>query len=345
MKPVTCLIPFWLPGLLLLTSCGSEPVSNDPAPILERLQPAPQNGGFRMPGYLIWGGSIIEENGEYHLFASRWPTWEVLGIEFEPSERASLLSGYRDHSEIVRAVAQDPLGPYTFAEVVLAGRGGSWWDGQMCHNPKILRSGGRYLLYYIGRSTKSRLRRIGYTWSESIRGPWQRCDSPLTLTSDANNPAPFIYPDGRVLLAFRDQNLVNYIALADHYDAVYQIKARDIMPGIRLEDPTIFSCGDLMHMVIEDNRGQLTGDVRHGAHLISGNGLEWRPHRTVKAYTHTVEWRDGSSTMFDRRERPELLNLNAPAEEKYGGEPTHLVTGVQLGRQSWCLVQEIAPPD
>ena len=85
----------------------------------------------------------------------------------------SVLGGYRDHSEIVRAESVDPLGPYIFREVVLAGRGEEWWDGQMCHNPRIVQAGDEYVLYYIGRSTKSPERKIGYAVSNSVYGPWK----------------------------------------------------------------------------------------------------------------------------------------------------------------------------
>jgi hypothetical protein len=95
-------------------------------------------------------------------------------------------------------------------------------------------------------------------------------------------------------------------------------------------------------MVLEDNVGGLSGDLRHGVHLVSSDGLTWDQHDPLKVYTHTVRWEDGSSTVFDRRERPELFNANA--DPKGNGEPTHLLTGVQLGDQTWCMVQPIAPP-
>ncbi len=294
-----------------------------------------------MDGYFVWGGSIIFADGQYHLFAARWPTWRALGIEAAERGNVSLLGKYRDHSEIVRAVADNPVGPYVFQEVALKGRGGDYWDGRMCHNPRIVKTGDTYVLYYIGRSTDAPQRKIGYARAPSVKGPWQRIDRQLPLTDDANNPAPYIHDDGAVLLAFRDHRLQNFIARAPRFDGEYQIVSRDIVPGIKLEDPGLWFMDGLYHMVIEDNAGGLTGDVRHGAHLYSTNGLEWARFEPVKAYTHTVEWRDGTQTTFDRRERPELLNLGNPPEKKYDGFPTHLITGVLLDGRSRCLVQEI----
>ncbi len=146
----------WLAAtvVVLSPSANAQPIAN-------RLLPSPRNAGFRMEGYLVWGGSIIKAGGKYHLFASRWP--EGTGNEH------SLLRGYREHSEVVRAVADDPIGPYEFQEVVLDGRGGDWWDGKMCHNPKIVRVDDTFVLYYIGSAESSPLRKVGYAWSKASR--------------------------------------------------------------------------------------------------------------------------------------------------------------------------------
>jgi len=326
-----------LPTLVLfLFHCTSPP----PRPIIERLEPVPKNAGFRLPGYFVWGGSLLKIDDTYHLFASRWPTWEALGIDAGDRGNVSMLGNYRNHSEIVRAVSEDPLGPYEFVEVILSGRG-NVWDGQMCHNPKIVKIEDKYVLYYIGRYPDSPQRKIGYAWAESIKGPWRRTDQQILLTDDANNPAPYIHEDGRVLLNFRDRDLTLFMAQADRFDGAYQIIAANLVPGIKLEDGSLFYYRNRYNLVVEDNVGGLTGDVRHGAHLVSNDGLAWRPADPVKVYTHTIEWTDGSRTTFDRRERPELLNLDNPPERKFDGEPTHLVTGVQVGEESWCVVQKI----
>jgi len=332
-----------LVSLLAWVGCTDTPAHE--IPLIDRLQPVPKEAGFRMPGYFVWGGSLIYADGQYHLFASRWPHEDqrIPSGDGSVEDRVASLSGYRQASEIVRAISADPLGPYRFVEVVVSGRGGDFWDGQMCHNPKIVKIGDRYVLYYIGRSVNNQRRKVGYAWAESVAGPWQRSDESILLTEDANNPAPYIHADGRVVLAFRDRYLVDYVALADRFDGRYEIWAGNIVPGIKLEDPTLFVKDGLYHMVIEDNRGQLTGDVRHGAHLVSEDARNWRVFQPVKVYTHTIQWTDGTATTFDRRERPELVNLNQPPERKYDGEPTHLITGVQLGQTSWCVVQPIAP--
>ncbi|MDD3430215.1 MAG: hypothetical protein PHG02_09470, partial [Oscillospiraceae bacterium] len=69
-------------------------------------KPAPLEGGFVMEKYWVWCGSVVQgEDGLWHMFASRWPKT----LPFHP--------GWGIASEIVRAVADKPEGPYRFAEV------------------------------------------------------------------------------------------------------------------------------------------------------------------------------------------------------------------------------------
>ena len=71
--------------------------------------------------------SVIQVDGTYHLFASRWPAQYGLG-------------GWTKYSECVRATSKDFLGPYTFQEVVLQKREDNW-DKSRIHNVKIVKAG------------------------------------------------------------------------------------------------------------------------------------------------------------------------------------------------------------
>lgn len=274
---------------------------------------------------------MLRVGDQFHLFASRWP------------EETGFPEGYRAHSEIVRAVADNPLGPFEFQEVVVSGRGGDFWDGKMCHNPKIVRIGEQFVLFYIGSAQGSSLRKIGYAVANSIEGPWTRLDEPVKLTEDANNPAPYVHSDGSILMAFRDDKLEMHMARATRFDGQYEIIARNIFPLGTLEDPDVFFLNGQYHMIMEDNGSVMTGHERFGGHLISDDGIQWTQVEPVIAYTHTVEWTDGTRSTFERRERPELFNANA--EFKGNGEPTHLITGVLLDGKTWCHIQPIAPPE
>ena len=99
----------------------------------------PLGTGFEMEGYWVWCGSVVKGgDGKYHMFASRWP-------KAYPMHPGWLLA-----SEVVRAVSDTALGPFTFAEVVLPARGAEYWDGRATHNPHIKKHGDTYVLFYMG---------------------------------------------------------------------------------------------------------------------------------------------------------------------------------------------------
>lgn len=182
-------------------------------------RPAPVNGGFAMEGYWVWCGSVAKgEDERWHMFASRWPKT----LPFHP--------GWGVASEVVRAVADRPEGPYTFAEVVLPARGAGWWDGRATHNPSICRAGDTWVLFYTGitypfpdvtekdglnhgsyqwlaaRASK----RIGIATAKNIEGPWRRADRPVLDVRPGcfddfftSNPAPCLNPDGGCLLVYK----------------------------------------------------------------------------------------------------------------------------------------------
>jgi len=130
-----------LAALLVFGAAGLSAARAD-APVTDRfpqLGVVPKGGGFRMDGYWVWCGAVIKaEDGCYHMFASRWPR----DITFHP--------GWMTNSEIVRAVADKPEGPYTFQEVVLPARSPEYWDGRATHNPSITKHGDTYVLFYMG---------------------------------------------------------------------------------------------------------------------------------------------------------------------------------------------------
>jgi hypothetical protein len=223
------------------------------------------------------------------------------------------------------------------------GRGEPYWDGKMCHNPKIIKVGETYVLYYIGSACGSGTRKVGYAWSESIKGPWKRINEPIFLGDDANNPAPLVHQDGSILLAYRDGSLHMHIAGAPSFRGPYQVLAQNIFPTGRLEDPDLFTQNGEYHIVMEDNEAVLTGHERFGGHLVSKDGETWRPHSARTVYTHDIEYDDGTLLKADRRERPQLFR-DSPDDRRDDGEgPTHLVTSVLSGGKAWCVIQPIRP--
>ena len=291
--------------------------------LLDGILPVSKDSGFRMDGYFIWGGSVIKVGQKYNMFASRWP------------EETGFPGGYMTHSEIVRAEADSPEGPYIFREVVIHGRGGEYWDGGMVHNPTIHSVEMEYVLFYNGCAEGRRTRRVGYAVAESITGPWRRIDEALPLSEDANNPAACFEANGEIKLIFRNRELKMGIAVAPRYDSPYKVLDFEITPGIKLEDPYMYHQNGMYHIICEDNHGQVSSHERWGVHLVSEDGIHnWHPADPVVAYTHTITWEDGTHSVMERRERPQLIF-------DYKGMISHLCTGVLYQGKTWCLVQSV----
>ncbi|AHF14817.1 glycoside hydrolase family protein [Niabella soli] len=183
----------------------------------DKLQPAIKDGGFEMENYWIWDPSVVKgEDGRYHMFASRWP--KEIGF-----------GNWVTNSEIVRAVADKPEGPYSFVEVVLGPRGKEWFDGLCTFNPRITKYNGQYLLYYVGvtydfpvpndaaniwangLAQKAWMhKRAAVAVSSSVKGPWKRISHPLMEprpgkwdASIISNPSPVVLPGGEIYLMYK----------------------------------------------------------------------------------------------------------------------------------------------
>jgi hypothetical protein len=289
----------------------------------ESLGPALKKGGFKMDGYILWCPSVIKVGNTYHMFASRWP--EKYG-----------LAGWTTYSEIVRATSDNLYGPYQFQEVVIQKRPGSW-DNDRAHNPKIVKAGNQFVLYYISSANET-----GYAYSDAITGPWTRIDS---VAMPFSNPAPLVKPDGSVYVFGRKS--INNIRIAQAYTAPsfnskYTLlnAGNNLLPGMnQLEDPTIWWASGQYNVILSDFHGDATGGVKNGAQYYSRDGINYKLVSPLPVYTKTLVYDDGSSTTFRRRERP-FVYVN----EK--GKVTAFFTACLInkeggGEQSWIEVQPV----
>ena len=223
--------------LLLLADCqaaSGEPPANSSVGIEPNaFGPIAKGTGFAMDGYFVWCGSVIKVGNTYEMFASRWPT------------STKFPEGYRQHSEIVRAEAATPEGPYVFKEVVIGQRAAGKWDSAMAHNPAIYEVGGTFVLFYIGSDVGSTRRQIGMATAPSVAGPWTRRDKPLDLglASDANNPAAWFEPDGSVKLVWRTADLRVCESAAKSFEGPYTLVNSNLWPAAKLEDFFMFKKG------------------------------------------------------------------------------------------------------
>ena len=254
----------------------------------ESMKPAFKNGGFKMEGYILWCPSVIKVGKTYHMFASRWP--EEFG-----------LSGWTKYSEIVRATSTDLYGPYTFQEVVIKKREG-FWDNDRAHNPKIIKSGKIFVLYYISSANET-----GYAYSNSITGPWSRIDS---IAMPFSNPTPLVKKDGSIYVFGRKS--INNIRIAQGYtapafDGKYTLldEGKNLLPGKnQLEDPTIWWGNNQYNVILSDFNGDATDVKKNGAQYYSKDGINYQLVSKEPVYTKTVEYDDKTSQTFRRRERP-----------------------------------------
>jgi hypothetical protein len=310
--------------LLLLALAGA---SGAELSIAERLGPVAKGTGLAMDGWFVWCGSVIKVGNAYHMFAARWPM------------ETGFPDGYRQNSEIVRAVAARPEGPYQFQEIVLAKREPGKWDSAMAHNPVIYKVGDTFVLYYISSEAGSRYRQIGIATAPAVTGPWTRRDKPLDLglASDANNPAACFEPDGSVKLIWRTADLRVCISVARSFEGPYKLANGNVWPKARLEDFFFFKHAGEYHVICEDNAGGVTGHERWGAHLSSPDGINnWNPWPQPAAYDHTIRWTDGTELKPARRERPWFLIED--------GKLTHLFTAVYDGKRTWNQPVPLVPP-
>ncbi len=290
------------------------------------IQPAIKNAGFKMEGYILWCPSVIKVGNTYHMFASRWP--QKYG-----------LAGWTTYSEIVRATSDNLYGPYTFQEVVIQKRAGKW-DKERAHNPKIVKAGDIYVLYYISSANKT-----GYAWARSITGPWNRIDAEAMPFS---NPAPLVKKDGSIYVFGR--KTVNNIRIAQVYTApafnakyTLQRDGSNVLPdNNELEDPTIWWASNQYNVLLSDFNGKLTGISKSGAQYYSKDGITYKAVSKEPVYDKMVTYDDGTTQIFKRRERPFVY----PNEK---GEITALFTAcLTPEEQSWIVVNPVknyVPPE
>lgn len=322
----------------------------------ERMLPAPIGGGFKMDGYWVWCGSVIKgEDGNYHMFASRW------------KKTLPMHPGWLLASEVVRASSPTPEGPYEFQEIVLPARGAEYWDGRATHNPQIKKVGNTYVLYYIGtthpfddadenskipyddpRVIVSRAnKRIGIATSKSVFGPWKRFDAPILNTRPdkfdnflTSNPAPAIDDDGKVTMVYKTRTYVKRpypkylhgkmefgVAKAYSFDGIYkQILNQPMLtnPGYELEDPFIWIDEDGYNLIAKDMNGNICGEQFGGVQALSKDGIRWDFQMGMLAYSRNVLWDDGVVREMGNLERPFILFED--------GKPTHMFFATSDGK-------------
>lgn len=321
----------------------------EPLPFSDRLGSAPRGGGFHMQNYWVWGASVAKgEDGRYHMFASRWP------------KAYPFFQGYTAASEIAHAVADTPVGPFKFKEVVLGPRDPGYWDGRMAHNPSLHRTTEGWWLFYCGvtyapdvtpdemwelnRSPEGGRNglmppwfhdmRTGVAFAETLDGPWKRPDRPLNLwglsrdggqrTVNATAVTTF---NGQCRIYFRHTGVGLVTALAESPGGPYPVESMRVISDhsqdAYTEDPYVFRLDNHYEGLTKDSTGEFTGEQFALRHIVSADGISWHSAPRPKACSRQVLWDDDQVREQGNMERPFVL-----MEE---GRPTHLYAATSDG--------------
>ncbi|RYD39998.1 MAG: hypothetical protein EOP83_35920, partial [Verrucomicrobiaceae bacterium] len=209
-----------------------QPFAADDLDLSPMVRPVSQQQIYRDEGFYTWCNSIIrDKDGTYHLFYVRWP-------------KEHGFYGWLTHSEIARAVSENPAGPYTFRNVVLPSRGEHPWNRITAHNVKITELAGKYYLYFISTSDGGRnateadlaaTARTGYSaplWqplrnnqrtgvatADSLDGPWKVHEKPVVeprgpISNVTVNPAVWQTAENRFHMIVKGDSPASRVAQA-----------------------------------------------------------------------------------------------------------------------------------
>ncbi len=298
---------------------------------------------LEMEGYYVWGCSpVLDSNGKFHVFFSRWDSSKGMG-------------GWISCSEIAHAVADKAEGPYSEITIILAPRGEGFWDATTCHNPHIQYVDGKYCLFYMGNSNKkTNTKRIGLAVADTLEGPWKRTEKPLLDAGShgawddhcTSNPSFIKHPNGEYWLYYKSWNTEEYenpvnpkirgnrkygLAIANKLEGPYKrypgnpiVDYSKFGNNRQLEDGNVFIENGKFYMLARD-MGRFDHEV--GIILESDDGIHWsKPKISYFGVSHYISQppKPKYLSKYGRFERPQVLMQN--------GRPTYLFVTSQGGK-------------
>jgi hypothetical protein len=301
------------------------------------VQPVPRHSVLAEPGYYVWGGSVIEDGGQYHMFYERWPT-----------NTYAFGDGWLFNAEIAHAVADNPGGPFTPTGVVIGKRANdptmAYWDSQVQENPHIRRFGNRFYLYYMasvdpgtnawpGISQRNRIQRnqrIGVIVADSIQalleGNFVRPDAPIispvystnAATDRVTNPPDYAgnrivnnqtvvqRPDGKYQLIYKSNwpqspGYGHGFALADDPAGPFTLIPGPVFSDQAREDENDWydEAAGKYFLLIKNFTGPATEQLQ------SIDSTNWTSQGIQ--FGTIVRWEDGSDQVFSALERAHFL--------------------------------------
>lgn len=246
----------------------------------DNVLPRDVSNGIEEPDWSYWcGHSVKGDDGNYHMYTARWPENEPRGH-----------FGYFD-SEIVHAVSDHPMGPYTYKD----------WIGPG-HNPELYQTKkGEYIIY----STHGR-----FYSSKSLDGPWKAGTYNFNKRERYafNNYVNFSFAprsDGSLIAVSRR----GYIwASEDGRDNWSEVSSKPVYPDVpgTFEDPVMWKDDIQYHIIVNDWRGRIAYYLR------SLDGFHWKTE-PGEAYAPGIAiYEDGTKPEWFKYERIRML------QDEYG---------------------------
>jgi hypothetical protein len=327
---------YFLSNIALLCVC-SLTAQAAPFQLSQWLGPVPRHSVLSEPGYYVWGGSVIEDGGKYHMFYERWPT-----------NTYAFGDGWLFNAEIAHAVADTPDGPFTSTGVVLGKRANdpnfSYWDSQVQENPHIRRFGSKFYIYYMasvdpgtnawpGLSQRNRIQRnqrIGVVVADSIQnlldGNFVRPDAPIispvystnAATDRVTNPTDYAgnrivnnvtvvqRPDGKFQLIYKSNwpqspGYGHGFALADDPAGPFTLIPGPAFSDQAREDENDWydATAGKYFLLIKNFAGPATEQLQ------STDSTNWTSQGIQ--FGAIIRWEDGTDEVFSALERPHML--------------------------------------
>lgn len=274
----------------------SYPASN---PLRAALGPVPATAMFKMEGFFLWDPSLIKVGDTYHLFASRWPA-------------ADGMKGWV-HSEVIRATSKSLFGPYQFQQIVLSPATHPWAT-QAVHNPKVMKVGGKFLIYHLGIPQW----KTGFAYADAIEGPWVPVAQPVLAT---NNPALLVRANGSVYAvgkfkpkATKDGKWDAYMQAfeADRCDGPYRLvgdRLNRLPNDFELEDPTLWWANNQYNVICTDWEAKVTGVDKAVVYYTSKDGINYSLYSQIPVWSQQdpVPVSNGQAITVSGIERPQVF--------------------------------------
>jgi len=279
------------------------------------------------PNVTAWGGLPVLSGSTYHLYVT------------EITNGCGLCM-WGKNSHVIHATSNNLLGPYTKVGEALP----IW-----AHNPHIVTdwSSGSptYLLFHIGEaqnisgssncmspSPNNRRKMLPAETSgilhvsTSVNGPWTP-QNPPGLIHGCNNPAPYVYPNGSILLVCTDNQGYTAPNWKGPWTEIRLTFNGDGGIGT-WEDPFIWrdTRGNfkLLSHVYPDSGNYWD---RISGFAYSRDGINWTK-ANFQPYLSRVQQTDGKSVFYTTRERPKIFFDPKDRDTKV---PLALFSGVAVG--------------